>query len=96
MKFETGKHINVNGTSFRDTVDVPYAKLANIFGAPITDGCDKSLADWYIQFEDGTVATIYDWKNYGMKKEQINRWHIGGFNNRAVDLVKEVLSNDIR
>ena len=95
MNFVTGKNIQVSGTSFKATVTVPYGKLVRILGEPTYTGGDKTLADWHIQFEDGTVATVYDWKNYGKKKEQIKIWHIGGFSNRATELVLELLENDI-
>ena len=91
MKFVTGKNIQVSGTSFMATVSVPYGKLVRILGEPTYIGGDKTLAEWAIQFEDGTIATIYDWKNYGSKKELIRHWHIGGFSNRATQLVLELL-----
>lgn len=91
MKFITGKHVPVSGTSFRASVTVPYSKLVRILGEPTYEHGDKTLADWSIQFEDGTIATIYDWKNYGKKKEHIKIWHIGGFSNRATELVLEML-----
>ena len=92
MKFKTGEHVPVGGTSFKATVSVTYSKLVHILGEPTSTNGDKTLADWYIQFEDGTIATIYDWKNYGKKKEHIKIWHIGGFSNRATELVLEMLA----
>ena len=55
-----------------------------------TDG-DKTLAEWVIKGNDGTIATIYDYKNYGMRKEQISNWHIGGKSEKAVKLIAEIL-----
>jgi len=98
MKFETGDHIYVGGTSLQGQIEIGYNQLVRILGEPTfeTSGDGKVLAEWYLKFEDGTVATIYDWKNYGRKVEYITDWHIGGFNKTAVELVKEVLGNAVR
>ena len=52
----------------------------------------KVQAEWDLVFQDGTVATIYDYKE-DIPKEQVTNWHIGGYNNRAVELVTDVISN---
>jgi DNA-binding ferritin-like protein len=39
-----------------------------------------------LEFEDGTVATIYDWKEY-QTPMGLYHWHIGGRNNLAVHRV---------
>jgi len=43
-----------------------------------------------LEFEDGTVATIYDWKEYETPMG-LYRWHIGGKNNLAVARVTRAL-----
>jgi hypothetical protein len=66
------------------------------------DGFDnyKSDAEWQVQFDDGTVATIYNWKNgrnycgdEGTPTHLIREWHIGGYSGDAVDLVKTAIRN---
>jgi hypothetical protein len=42
--------------------------------------------EWIIRFSDGTVATIYDWK-LSETPMGVYDWHIGGFTQRAVELV---------
>jgi hypothetical protein len=90
--------IQTDGTSFMGAVDRSYAELEAAFGTPGTGDEYKSGAHWSLLFEDGTVATVYnykDGKNYlgddGLPTEEIRDWHIGGFNYRAVELVKQVL-----
>jgi hypothetical protein len=46
---------------------------------------------------DGTLFTIYDWKEYrGFGANEMIEWHIGGFNrtdtNKAQDELQEVLA----
>ena len=62
-----------------------YSKLKKVFGEPGPSDGYKSDAEWEIEFEDGQVATIYNWKNgknykgyNGTPKTKITNWHIGG------------------
>jgi hypothetical protein len=88
----------VNGTCLQGYVDVTYAKLKSKFGKPLDGDGYKVDAEWVVKFKDGTVATIYnykDGKNYcgksGTPKTQITDWHIGGNSKRAVALVEAAL-----
>lgn len=80
-------------------IDVTYARLVKEFGHPNSDGDGyKTDAEWNMRFSDGTIATIYNWKdgkNYlgrnGMKVENITDWHVGGEDSKALSYVKEVL-----
>lgn len=90
--------MNGGGTGLQGYVTVPYKKLVKIFGEPLDGDGYKVDAEWIITFEDGTVATIYnykDGKNYngssGMVTNRITEWHIGGADKRAVTLVQNVL-----
>ena len=94
--------IDPNGTSLIECIHVFYDTLVQVFGKPMK-GHDKSDAEWEIEFEDGTVATIYnykDGKNYlgknGMKTKDITYWHIGGHNQKAWDYVKYAIDNKKR
>jgi hypothetical protein len=90
-----------NGTYRIGNIQTTYARLVEKFGQPIVgeDG-DKVDAEWLIQFEDGTVATIYNWKNGkcyngddGLPVEEIIDWNIGGFSfSTSVDLIKMILN----
>ena len=57
-----------------------------VFGKPTELEGDKVTREWILQFSDGTVATIYDWKQLETPMEYYP-WHIGGMSQRAVELV---------
>ena len=98
VNFKSGG--NVNGTCLQGYVTAHYEDLVAVFGqpkyGPHADMDGKVTCEWVITFtEDGekVVATIYDWK---MGDTPIGReydWHIGGFTNRAVQLVNQVFTD---
>ena len=71
--------------------------IESIFGAPTyttSDKYEKVTAEWGILFEDGTEATIYDWKRYDEgtpEQDEMYEWHIGGRDSKAVEYVGQVL-----
>jgi hypothetical protein len=87
MKFTQGTWTEANGTCLQGHVEAYYHQLVAVFGEP-EGGGDKTTVEWVLSFEDGTVATIYDWKEYETPTD-LYRWHIGGRNSRAVDLVNQ-------
>jgi hypothetical protein len=97
MKFENGYSQKVNGTSLKGHITASYAKLVEAFGPPTHDGDGyKTDAEWTLEFEDGTIATIYNWKNgrnycgaAGMPVEMITEWNIGGHDGDAYQYVLE-------
>lgn len=99
MKFEMVDGSNANGTCLQGYVDVSYARLVKVFGKPNCKGDEyKTDAEWCVKFEDGTIATIYnykDGKNYngpsGTPTKNIRDWHVGGESKRSVELVLELL-----
>jgi hypothetical protein len=104
MKFQThnDKQINADG-SLMDCITANYSDLKKIFGKPTEGDGYKVDAEWEIEFEDGTVATIYNWKdgkNYcgksGLAKTKITDWHVGGRTMKSVERVKEVLLSRLK
>lgn len=99
MKFTADDKIDINGTSLQGHVTVAYADLVTKFGPPTSNGDGYKVdAEWCLKFEDGTVATIYnykDGKNYlgaeGDAVEAITDWHIGGRHAFAASHVKAAL-----
>ena len=74
---------SANGTSFHDTTfTATVAELRKILGEPQceqNDGQDKCNFDWTMETEDGTVFTVYDWKEYRrLEEDEEIEWHIGG------------------
>lgn len=85
MKFTTGADANM--TSLQGYMPARYDQLVAVFGEPEGSG-DKTTAEWCLAFEDGTVATIYDWKEYETPMG-LYSWHIGGMSNLAVARVQQ-------
>lgn len=107
MKFITHNQddlINSNMTSLQGRITATYAQLVSTFGEPLKEGFDdyKSDAEWLVQFEDGIVATIYNWKdgkNYcgheGTSTEFITDWHVGGTSSLSLSDVKQALKEGV-
>lgn len=78
----------IAGTSLQGYIYADYWLLEKLFGVVLQeeeDGDCKTDAWWTITGEDGTVASIYNYKdgvNYqaeqGRPVEEIDEWHIGG------------------
>ncbi len=91
--------LDINGTHLITCIDVSYKKLKRVFGKPIKnpDGY-KVDAQWIIKFEDGTLATVYNYKSgksyLGKEGEPVTKirdWHIGGVKDEAKINVLEAL-----
>jgi len=86
-----------NGTCLQGRIDITRARIEEVFGAPLydsTDNDEKVMTEWGIMFDDGTCATIYDWKRYEMGAvgfHEVYDWHIGGTSHDAMDKVTAVL-----
>ena len=92
MKFTN--RANANMTGLKGEFPITYAELVEIFGAPDVGpnaDLDKSSCEWALQFEDGTVATIYDWKCGRWTPMNEYSWHIGGHTAEAVVRVHECI-----
>ena len=103
MKFTTHNEavIEVSGTHLQGYINCTYDDLTEVFGYPLEEGFDnyKSDAEWQVCFEDGTRATIYNWKNgknycgeNGLNLCDMQQWHIGGFNNKALENIRNVIN----
>jgi len=88
----------VNGTSFKGDFMAYYDELVKVFGqpdhGPNNFEHDKVTCEWDLMFEDGTVATIYDWKESETPMGNY-LWHIGGKTSEAVDRVLEALGRQM-
>lgn len=84
------KDANSNMTSLQGYITAYYHQIEEIFGEPDHRNGDKTTVEWCLQFDDGTVATIYDWKEYETPFGKY-RWHIGGRNQDAVDRIYEAM-----
>jgi hypothetical protein len=83
-----------NLTSLQGYVRATYQELVDKLGEPHNVIIDKSNASWTLESSDGTVATIYDWKNSTLPREEYD-WHIGGFGRSALVLVAFFLTKSV-
>jgi len=86
------------GTSLQGYVRVSYARLVKSFGKPLKGDGYKTDAEWVLKAPDGTIATIYNYKDgkaylgrKGTPVRNITNWHIGGKKKVAVAWVKSSL-----
>jgi hypothetical protein len=105
MKFTVNPRNWNYGTSLQGYVTASYAELAAIFGPadPANrDGDGKVSTEWLLKFEDGTDATVYDYKDTSLYDEGLPTpeqfralpsydWHIGGRSPEAVHRVTAVI-----
>ena len=86
---------SLDGTSFHGaTFNATLADLQVILGAPNSGGDhhDKVQNEWELELEDGTVFSVYDWKEYRRytDKETIE-WHIGGMDQKDTFVAQDTL-----
>lgn len=98
MGFVRGDWSHSEGTHLVDEIVTTRREIEAKFGAPDSwdesEGDGKVTTEWIMVFDDGIVATIYDWKRYeegapGM--DEVYSWHVGGRDGQAFDRVAEVL-----
>ena len=95
--------INANGTSLQAKLhNLTYNLIVETFGEP-SDRFDdyKSDAEWIIQFDDGQVATLYNYKNGrnymgpdAPSKYDITTWNVGGKSHEVVLRLRQLLMKD--
>ena len=90
--------IDTNGTCLQGEITATFKELTDLFGAYTDADGYKVDAEWMVKFDDGTVATIYNWKNGknycgedGTPVEQITEWHVGGFTSVAATRIQILL-----
>ena len=103
MKYIThnDQNINTDGTHGSGRLHVSYDLLCTLFGHPWARPVDmKTDAEWKIEFEDGTVACIYNWKNgvnflghEGTATPLITEWNVAAKGSRGVELIDELIEN---
>ena len=101
IRYEThnDSDIDVNGTSYQGEISETFENLLKVFGTPMGASADNKVdVEWNVMFNDGVVATIYNWKNgpasmgeKGTNPVDIETWHIGGKSDCAIHDVEEIL-----
>ena len=100
LSVKPAKSQAVNGTSLKGYISADYSTLVEVFGPPHSDGDGYKVdAEWMLQFSNGVVATIYNWKdgrNYcgedGLDVEDITEWHVGGKSALAEQTVDQYIA----
>jgi hypothetical protein len=83
-----------HGTSNQGSITATLRSLIKIFGQPNGQPSDKTTVEWVLQFESGTVATVYDWKRYELGTPGLDErtdWEVGGFDNDAHEQVRRAV-----
>jgi len=99
MNFEILKNTEkLNLSSYQGYVITNYNDLVEKFGLPLygphADIDGKVTCEWCIEFGDGSVASIYDWKTGGTPLGEYE-WHIGGFTDEVVEHVQSMLHKSV-
>lgn len=95
--FTHGTYDDAANTWLVGSVMTTRYDLEQAFGGPTnTDlsGCGKVTTEWVLKFDDGAVATIYDWKRYEMGAPaplELEEWHIGGRTDEVAVRVIQIL-----
>lgn len=83
--------IDTNRTHLLEVLEnLPYWRITECFGEPLTGDFDKVQAEWEIQFDDGLIGTIYDWKEC-TPYQNVEEWHIGGHDWEVAERIKHIL-----
>ena len=91
MNYVTG-NFDIAGTCLQGTINTSYDRLVELFGQPTQVEADgKVQVEWALKFTDGTLATIYDWKE-NQVPEGVTEWHVGGHTQHALyNVIDEVI-----
>lgn len=108
--FKTHNDITINAlATYRvGFVWTSYQTLVEVFGQPVISEDPEVDVEWVIKFDDGEVATIYNWQNGksycssgrpcevpgGRMTENIIYWYIGGKSKTVAYKVHDVIGQD--
>ncbi len=86
---------SLDGTSFHGaTISATLADLQIILGATThaSDHHDKVQNEWEMELEDGTIFSVYDWKEYRRYTDkELIEWHIGGMDQKDTFVAHDTL-----
>lgn len=83
MNWTKATEEDVFRTGLRGRFIESYARLVEVLGEPhrIGSGDGKIQVEWFLRFDDGTIATVYDYKS-DVVAERVTDWHVGGGGSR--------------
>lgn len=93
----TNNIAKANGTSLIGYITSTYSTLCEKLGEPLRDhsGDRKVTCQWIIEFEDGSVGTIYDWKTRATPTKQYD-WHVGGRGTNILEKTSKLTELPVR
>jgi len=97
-----GKEVPTTDTTLQGYIACSYTHIVDVLGPPEAGSSDnKTTANWSIKFDDGIIATIYDWKvgtaylgKTGITPEQVLEWCVGGYTSQALHNTQALLALD--
>lgn len=99
-KIKSINKANTIGTCLQDYINVSYDKIVEKYGKATASDGYKIDAEWVIEWEDGKVGTIYNWKNGknylgedGLEVHKIKEWNIGGRDKTVANRIRNDLLN---
>jgi hypothetical protein len=107
MKYFTHNQlpVSIDNTCLQGHIRTGYQELVSAFGkqvGPELFDTIKSDAEWHIQFEDGLIATVYNWKNgrnycgpSAPAAHEITEWNIGGKSEEVVQRIHSLVRGDV-
>ena len=103
MKYQTHneKEIDITDTHGRGDLTATYGQLVELFGEPMDKTMGfKTDAEWVLEYENGAIVTIYNWKNgknycgdEGLAIEEVDTWSVGGNTSAAPDFVDRTIAS---
>jgi len=91
MKYKKAEYKESIGSSHRGEFTADLYKLEDLFGIPYEGADARTNVEWIIKFDDGTIATIYDWKTEeDPTKNKI--WTIGGNSKKAFYYIASIVT----
>lgn len=94
-------YVRIDGTHLQGEIKCSYTMIKKAFGKPSEGDGYKTDAEWDILFDDGLVATIYNYKNgrnylgkKGTPKTRIENWHVGGRDQGIIARVWYIITQD--
>jgi hypothetical protein len=94
MNFQRGSYVDAMGSSLQGYLEATAHEVTAILGPqdPEAFDPDKTRNEWTLMFDDGHVATVYDYYHSPRHPDETFRWHVGGRTTIVVDRLSALLA----
>jgi hypothetical protein len=94
MKWTKGSLEQITNTFLVSEIDLSFIDIVKKLGPASAKSFDSKVrARWVLKFEDGNIATIYDWKTAGDIKK-VGTWNIGGKSKKVVPYIYQIFDKE--